>query len=380
MGRRRGRYSSMRKGGSNGRARGGIKAAVLTFLFWAVSGLIMISFLHGGPANMIEAKSEDVGKLYIDSIFPAVSRGADLDLRETGGSTASFDSEGSEEGIDAGSAEALPGDPQSEDILTSMIGSMFPGAEVLDDDLAEEDPGIIFDNKDGSDSEPEDQQGTQSEDTPEDQAEASTEDLDRSKPVVLIYHTHATESYLPVTEGNYHSLNENGTVREVGDALVKELKAKGIQVIHDKTIHDSPSYNQSYTRSLETVTRLMESINSDQLIVIDLHRDAAAYSGNSAKTTEIEKKTVAKYSLVIGNGNPNVGALRQFADQVNSTAESMYPGFGGKVIEKQYKFNQYVSDHHMLLEVGNNMNTIDQAKLTGKYFGDVLAKVIDDMD
>jgi stage II sporulation protein P len=58
----------------------------------------------------------------------------------------------------------------------------------------------------------------------------------------------------------------------------------------------------------------------------------------------------------------------------------MFPGFGGNIIEKQYKFNQYVSDHHMLLEVGNNMNTIDQAKLTGKYFGDVLAEIINDME
>jgi stage II sporulation protein P len=58
----------------------------------------------------------------------------------------------------------------------------------------------------------------------------------------------------------------------------------------------------------------------------------------------------------------------------------MYPGFGGKIIEKQYKFNQYVSDYHLLLEVGNNENTIDQAKLTGKYFAKVLAKAIKDIE
>jgi stage II sporulation protein P len=371
----------MRQSGHNSRTGiGGLKAAVLTFLFWAVSGLIMISFLHGGPANMIEAKSEDVGKLYIGSIFPTVSRGADLDLREAGGNKLSTTTVGTTGSNDAGASETVTGTEQSDGILTSMVGSMFPGAEVLDDDLAEEDPGIIFDNTDSDDEKQEEQQSTDGEGSQEDQAETSTEDLDLSKPVVIIYHTHATESYQPVTEGNYHSLNEYGTVREVGDALTKELKAKGIQVIHDKTIHDSPSYNQSYTRSLETVNRLIGSVKSNQLVVIDLHRDAAGYSGNNAKTTEIGNKTVAKYSLVVGNGNPNVGALKQFANQVNSTAESMYPGFGGKIIEKQYKFNQYVSDHHMLLEVGNNMNTIDQAKLTGKYFGDVLAQVIKDME
>ena len=30
-----------------------------------------------------------------------------------------------------------------------MMGSMFPAAEVLDDDLAEEDPGIVFDTTQG---------------------------------------------------------------------------------------------------------------------------------------------------------------------------------------------------------------------------------------
>ncbi|HML38982.1 MAG TPA: hypothetical protein PKA19_16430, partial [Bacillota bacterium] len=63
-----------RYGGYNGRKRtGGGKTALLTVLFWAVSGLIMISFIHGGPVKMIEAKSEDIAKMYIDNIFPTVS-------------------------------------------------------------------------------------------------------------------------------------------------------------------------------------------------------------------------------------------------------------------------------------------------------------------
>ena len=362
-----------RYGGYNGRKRpGSSKSAILTFLFWAVSGFIMFSFIHGGPANMIEAKGEDVAKNYIGNVFPTVSRSADYESREALGSVPTSEEEKSEGIFDS---------KQSEGIFKSMMGSMFPGAQVLDDDLAEEDPGIIFDTGSESsetDDTEETEQGVVDTQNPE-PPETSTADINYSKPVVIIYHTHATESYQPVEEGNFHSLKEYGTVREVGDALAAELEAKGIQVIHDKTIHDSPSYNQSYTRSLETVKRLMGN-NASDLIVIDLHRDAAGYSGNTAKTTTIKKATVANYSLVIGTGNPNVEALKSFATNVNQKAEEMYPGFGGKIIEKQYKFNQYVSDHHLLLEVGNNQNTIEQAKLTGKYFGDVLAKVIKDMD
>ncbi|MDD3168597.1 MAG: stage II sporulation protein P [Eubacteriales bacterium] len=348
---------------------GGGKLVLLTVLFWAISGFIMISFINGGPARILEGKQEDVAKMYIGNIFPTVSRSADFESREALGNTLEPAAELTKGLFDA---------KQSESIFESMIGSMFPGAEVLDDDLAEEDPGIVFDmdsydsDQDGT---PQDMIDTQDSDSPG----PATANIDYSKPVVIIYHTHATESYQPVSEGNFHSLAEYGTVREVGDVLTEELEAQGIQVIHDKTIHDSPSYSQSYTRSLETIQTLMGS-NESARIIIDLHRDAAAYIGNVAMTSTIKNDTIAKYSLVIGTGNPNVEALRLFANHVNETAEKTYPGFGGKIIEKQYKFNQYVSDYHLLLEVGNNQNTIEQAKLTGKYFARVLAKSIKEIE
>ena len=363
-----------RYGGHNvRRGSGGWKIAFLSILFWAVSGFIMISFIHGGPVQMIEAKGEDVAKMYIGSIFPTVSRSADYESRAAMGSSLVPEAETQEGILDA---------DQSKSIFKAMMGSMFPAAEVLDDDLAEEDPGIVFDTTQGGvDTEkPDETSGGETEAPVEDSLEHQTANIDETKPVVIIYHTHATESYEPVSEGNFHTLDVHGTVREVGDALTKELEAKGIQVIHDTTIHDSPSYNQSYTRSLETVQSLMSSNQAAKMVIIDLHRDAAGYSGNVAKTTTVKKDSVAQYSLVIGSGNPNVEALRRFAGQVNATAEKMYPGFGGKIIEKPYKFNQYVSDYHLLLEVGNNENTIEQAKLTGKYFGDVLAKAIKDIE
>ncbi len=321
----------------------GAKPAFLILLFWVVSGLVMLSLLHGGPGKLIQGKSDDVAKMYIGNVFPTVSRGADFSSREVSGNSLSI---GQEDG-----KQNLLSAKQSETLLQSMVGSMFPGVE--------EDPQVTLDT-------------VQDADPPDDPV---PENIDHSKPVVIIYHTHATESYQPVTEGNFHTLNESGTVREVGNVLAKELENKGIQVIHNKTIHDSPSYNQSYTRSLDTIQNLIGRDDSKKIIV-DLHRDAAGYSGNKAKTVTINKNTLAGYAMVIGTGNPNYDALKTFANHINKTAAEMYPGFEGKIIEKQYKFNQYVSDYHILLEVGNNENTIEQAKLTGKYFADVLAEAI----
>ncbi|MEG1584027.1 MAG: stage II sporulation protein P [Anaerovorax sp.] len=199
-----------------------------------------------------------------------------------------------------------------------------------------------------------------------------------ANPQVLIYHTHATESYQPVSYGNFHTVEEYGTVREVGDMMAEGLRARGIGVVHDKTLHDSPSYNQSYDRSLQTAKGLLAKYPSGK-IIIDLHRDAAAYTGGAGKTVKIKGQDVAKYSLVVGNGNENVAELKAFAAKVNEKAESLYPGFGGKIIEKEYKYNEYISNQALLVEAGNNQNTIDQTKLTGKYLAEVFAEVLKEM-
>lgn len=211
----------------------------------------------------------------------------------------------------------------------------------------------------------------------ETETKAETKKADNSKPLVIIYHTHSTESYQPFDGSNFHRVKEEGTVRDVGNYMVKELNKLGIGVVHDKTIHDRPSYNASYTRSLETVTALQKKYPTAKYI-IDLHRDAAAYSGNVGKTTTIEGKTVAKFGLVVGRDNANFKKLMNHAKKVTQKAEAMYPGFEGKIIEKDYRYNEYIADKCLLLEIGNNQNKIEEVRRTGKYFARVLASVIEE--
>lgn len=376
---RRRSYGSFRR-----RSRLGNRgAAALTLAFWLLCGVALFGFVKGNTEPEIQGKTEDMARLYMGAIFPSVSRGGSSDIRSASSQdiTEGQDPEVTEEKGEEGQEEE-----NNKGLFHSMIGSMFPAVTVLDDDLAEQDPDVTHDPAVASG----DESGTaeiQAEAPPAviidtqivDAPRPATANIDYSKPVVIIYHTHATESYQPVSDGNFHSLEEYGTVRQVGDELTAALEAKGIQVIHDKTIHDSPSYNQSYSRSLETVKALMGE-NQSTRVVVDLHRDAAGYLRNPNQAITIQNQKTAKYSLVVGNGNPNAEKLKVFANHVNRKAEELYPGFGGRIIEKDYKFNQYVSDYHLLLEVGNNENTIEEAKMTGKYFADVLAEVIKDIE
>lgn len=194
-------------------------------------------------------------------------------------------------------------------------------------------------------------------------------------PLVIIYHTHSSESYMPYAESNYHREAEEGTVRDVGNVLEQELKKQGINVIHDKTVHDRPSYNDSYSRSLATIQNLAQQYPT-AIYIIDLHRDAAAAAATEGKYIEIDGKRVATFSMVVGRANENYPQLSAFANKVSKKAGVMYAGFGGYILEKDYNYNEFVSDKALLLEVGNNKNTIEEARLCGEYFADVLAEVI----
>ena len=65
----------------------------------------------------------------------------------------------------------------------------------------------------------------------------------------------------------------------------KNLEEKGFKINHNKTCHDYPSYNGSYTRSLNTINNSLMNFSSE--IVIDLHRDALGNNSNYGPCVQI---------------------------------------------------------------------------------------------
>jgi len=194
------------------------------------------------------------------------------------------------------------------------------------------------------------------------------------EPAVLILHTHATEAYLPVSSGNYHSKSDTNTVRDVGNVLAKSLEAEGISVVHDKTLHDSPSYNNSYSRSYQTAESLLKKYPTIKC-VIDLHRDAVSTEG-SAATVKVGGKVCSKYSFVIGTTASTYQQNKQFVNNLNKVAKNSHSGYTGKIIEKGYTYNQNLSTKYLLLEVGYNRNQIEEARNSAELFGKILADTL----
>lgn len=203
--------------------------------------------------------------------------------------------------------------------------------------------------------------------------------LTDEKPKILIYHTHSCETYNDSPQGNYHSTDREHSVVKVGEVLTDELEKKGFSILHNVTYHDYPEYNGSYTRSLETIKNTLKKHDSIE-IAIDLHRDARDLKSEDQlkdererMTTEINGEKAAKFFFVVGPENPNVEHIRKLANDITNIAKKKYPNLVLPVIEKPYgKFNQYVAKNHLLVEVGSNGTTTEEAQVTAKYLSEIL--------
>lgn len=203
--------------------------------------------------------------------------------------------------------------------------------------------------------------------------------LDNSKPEVLIFHTHTTENY---SERENLTTDTDFNVAGVGEVLSKELEeGYGISVIHDKTNH-SVSYNDSYTRSNETLNKYLNEYG-DFKVIIDLHRDgvdsAKADQLKDIYTVNINDQNLAKMMFVTAENSTRYPANKAFVDNMYNIAVSLFPD----LIRETYVYNPGIfainyslSDNLILIEVGANVNTAQEAKLTAKYIGRIIAEYL----
>jgi len=213
--------------------------------------------------------------------------------------------------------------------------------------------------------------------------------VNREMPYILIYHTHGTESYSSLENGMHHTTDMKYNVTSVGQVLADTLEKKGHKVEHVTTYHDVPSYNESYSQSLKTIQQKLNE-NSNLKILLDIHRDGFDHKDYNVKknlknllektTVEINGKKMATFFFVIGPDSPNKEAVLSFAKYIKAVSDVLYPNLcTGIVIKPVGKYNQFLSDYSALIEIGSNLNTIDEAKETAKLVGEILSMVIENI-
>ena len=202
---------------------------------------------------------------------------------------------------------------------------------------------------------------------------------------IVLFHTHTCESYTSSEKyqytptGTFRTTDLNYNVVKVGNELENHLKQYNYNVIHDISYHDYPSYNGSYTRSLQTVQGILKNTPSD--IVWDVHRDAIGSRSDYAPTVKIgENEYAAQIMFVIGTNegglwHPNWNQNLKFAVKVQQKAEEMYPGLFKPMLVTKSRYNQHTAKYAGIIEVGATGNTLEQCLTSMKY----LAKVMDEV-
>lgn len=211
-------------------------------------------------------------------------------------------------------------------------------------------------------------------------------DIDfKNKEDIVIYHTHTCESYTKTekytykSSGNFRTTDLNYSVARVGEELKKYLDKYGFNVIHNKTYHDYPKYNGSYTRSLETIEKILKT--SKASLVIDLHRDALGSNSKYAPAVKINGEEAAQLMFVIGTDG---GGLKhdkwkknlKLAIKIQEKANEMYPGLFKPIIVRNSRYNQHVSEGACIIEVGATGNTLEQCLVSMKYLSSVIFEVM----
>ncbi len=205
----------------------------------------------------------------------------------------------------------------------------------------------------------------------------------RDDPYILMYHTHATESFNHFAKENYRTSNRDDNVVGLGDIMATVLEANGHKVNHSDIIHDLPSYNKSYSRSLNTVNT--EKEKSDNLnFFLDIHRNAIANDSPAIERikkesrTVINGKTLATFSLVVGPDSPNKEEVLNFAKYIKAVSDSIYPGLCTQIIIKPIgKYNQHLSDYSALIEMGYHFNDLEEVREGTKLVAEVLSYAFD---
>lgn len=212
--------------------------------------------------------------------------------------------------------------------------------------------------------------------------------LTGSGPHVLIVHTHGSESYLPQGRDTYTLTDVERTedkrynMIRVGDELEAALKAEGISVIHDRNIYDSPSYNGSYTRTLDAIGNALKE-NPSIKVVIDVHRDAMSTDeGVKYRTVaNVNGERVAQLMLVMSTGesglpHPNWAENLKLAVKLQNAMASKYPNIMRPMNLRKERFNMHATTGSMLVEVGTSANSLAEAIASVKLLGKELAAIL----
>lgn len=204
------------------------------------------------------------------------------------------------------------------------------------------------------------------------------------KPQILIYHTHGASEAFVDSDGS-----KQDSIVGIGSELARILTENyGFNVIHDETCYDKIDgridRNQAYNKALLALKKTLDKYPSIE-VVIDLHRDA---SSKNKRVTKINGKDTAQ--LMFFNGlsrkssgenisylkNPKLQGNLSFSLQMKMKAMELYPDVTTKIYLKNLRYNMHLREKSLLIELGTNQNTVEEARNAMEPLAKVLNEVL----
>lgn len=190
-------------------------------------------------------------------------------------------------------------------------------------------------------------------------------DKESPGPQILIYHTHSRETFVDSVPGD-----PSTSIVGVGEYLTEILtNTYGYEVLHHTAEYDTVR-NEAYSKALPEIEKLLKENPSIQ-VVIDLHRDEMAEE--TRLVMDLDGRPTARFMFFNGLSrtkktgniaylyNENLQDNLAFSFQMQLKAAEYYPGLTRKIYLKGYRYNMHLRDKYLLVELGAQNNTVEEA-------------------
>lgn len=200
-----------------------------------------------------------------------------------------------------------------------------------------------------------------------------------AKPLIYIYSTHQTEEYVA---GNLKEFGISPDVMMAAYLFKDRLEKQGVSVIieerkmSDYLKQNNLNYDKSYAASRYYAQDILAK-NPNIDLVIDLHRDALT---KEYSTTTIANKNYAKILFVLGGKASTYQTNLNHVNVLNDKIKQVYPTLTRGLLARDYSvYNQDLTDHSILLELGGNENTVDEVMNTVEALTPILAQFVGEL-
>lgn len=204
---------------------------------------------------------------------------------------------------------------------------------------------------------------------------------DSSNIQILVYHTHSQEAYIDSIKGD-----PSTSIVGVGEHLCEILRTQyGFNVLHHTGEYDVESRDYAYSNAMKGLDKVLAE-NPTIEVMIDLHRDET--NADTKLVTTVQNKTMAKFMFFNGLcytrelgalenlPNPYVQDNLSFAFQMQLAAEEYYPGLTRRIYLKGYRYNLHYRPKSLLIELGSQTNTVEEAMNSCDPMAHIIAMVL----